>query len=56
MAKKKGGLREYLTLECTECRGRNYRTPRRMKDSPKLALKKYCKVCRRHTAHKERRK
>ena len=56
MAKKKGGLREYMTLECGHCGSRNYRTPRRVKDSPKLALTKYCRICRKHSAHKERRK
>jgi large subunit ribosomal protein L33 len=56
LAKKKGGLREYMTLECTACGARGYRTPRRTKDSPKLNLSKYCRVCRKHTAHKERRK
>ena len=56
MAKKKAGQREYVTLECPECGSRGYRTPRRTRDSPKLQLKKYCKVCRSHTAHKEKRK
>ena len=56
MAKKKAGQREYLALECSVCGDRGYRTPRRTKDSPKLELKKYCRVCRKHTEHKEKRK
>ncbi len=56
MAKKKGGLREWMTLECSECGRRHYRTVRRTKDSPKLELKKYCSRCRKHLVHKEKRK
>ena len=49
-------MREYLTLECAECGCRNYRTQRETKAGKKLELKKFCKVCRAHTAHKERKK
>jgi len=35
MAKK--GSREYMTLECTECKNRNYRTSKQMK--PRTAKK-----------------
>jgi len=49
-------MREYLTLECSECGSRDYRTQRETKTGKKLALKKFCKVCRGHTMHKERRK
>jgi len=62
MAKK--GSREYMTLECTECKNRNYRTSKQMKPRTakkqdqveKLSLKKFCKVCRLHTVHRERKK
>ena len=60
MAKK--GAREYITLECSQCKNRNYRTSKQTKPKgaqkqvEKLALKKFCKVCRLHTAHKERKK
>ena len=49
-------MREYLTLECVDCGGRNYRTQRETKTGGKLDLKKFCKVCRAHTRHKERKK
>lgn len=50
-------MREQLTLECTECSGRNYRTMRNfVVGAPKLDLKKYCRTCRKHTPHKERKK
>lgn len=61
MASKKG-LREYVSLECTQCKNRNYRTSKQMKSKgsnkpvAKLELKKYCRKCRTHTQHKERKK
>lgn len=61
MATKKEA-REYLTLECSECKARNYRTSKRMKprgqkkEVAKLSLKKFCSTCRTHTAHRERKK
>ena len=54
---KKAAVREYVTLECKACKERNYRTSKRVKGgTPKLALKKYCRRCRTHTVHNERRK
>jgi large subunit ribosomal protein L33 len=61
MAGKKG-LRDYVTMECAECKNRNYRTSKQLKprgsNKPveKLALKKFCPKCRTHTPHKERKK
>ncbi|MFH1098504.1 MAG: 50S ribosomal protein L33 [Candidatus Uhrbacteria bacterium] len=42
-------------LECAECRRINYRTSRHKKRLSKvrLELKKHCKWCKKHTAHKE---
>jgi large subunit ribosomal protein L33 len=62
MAKKSS--REYVTLECTECKNRNYRTSKQTKSRgtkkekqiEKLLLKKYCKFDRAHTEHRERKK
>jgi len=55
MAKEKA--RNYVTLECTVCKQRNYRTSKRVKGNPyKVEVKKYCKFDRKHTLHKERRK
>jgi large subunit ribosomal protein L33 len=57
MAKKKAGARQYVTLECGTCDARNYRTSKRMAGgTPKLEVQKFCKVCRAHTHHKERKK
>jgi large subunit ribosomal protein L33 len=54
---KKALARDYVTLECPECKTRYYRTPKRVKgNTEKLSLKKYCPRCRKHTAHAERKK
>jgi len=56
MAKKKS-KREYVWLECTQCRERNYRTSVSVAEgTPKFDLKKFCKKERAHTVHKIRRK
>jgi large subunit ribosomal protein L33 len=55
MAKDKA--RDYVAMECTECKRRNYLTSKRMKGSPyKVEVKKYCKWDKKHTVHKERKK
>ena len=55
MAKTKA--REYVFLQCSECKALNYRTNVRVTGgTPKLALKKYCRVERKHTEHKIKRK
>jgi large subunit ribosomal protein L33 len=47
-------MREIITLQCSECRNRNYSTTKnRKKHSERLELKKFCKYCRRHTVHRE---
>ncbi len=47
-------MRNILTLACTECKRRNYSTTKNKRTTPdKLELKKYCRHCRKHTAHKE---
>jgi len=60
MAKKKGGAREYVWLQCSETGDLNYRTsvnvkgglPERLKDG----LSKYSSRLRKHTTHKIKRK
>lgn len=48
------GHRKIITLECAVCKHRNYSTTKNKRTTPeKLALKKYCRFCRRHTEHKE---
>jgi large subunit ribosomal protein L33 len=51
MAKKN---RPVITLECTECKRRNYATTKNVKTTKeRLELKKYCKWDKKHTVHKE---
>ncbi len=52
MAKKENRL--IVTLECTECKRRNYTTEKNKKnDTARIELKKYCPSERRHTLHRE---
>ncbi|MEW6456228.1 MAG: 50S ribosomal protein L33 [Acidobacteriota bacterium] len=47
-------MREVITLQCSQCKRRNYSTTKnKKKHTEKLELKKYCKFCRAHTIHKE---
>jgi large subunit ribosomal protein L33 len=55
MAKK--SKREFVWMECKECRNRNYRTDIGSGEgAAKMELKKFCKKDRKHTVHKVRRK
>ncbi|MCB0217361.1 MAG: 50S ribosomal protein L33 [Caldilineae bacterium] len=52
MAKK--AVRTVITLECTECRERNYTSEKNRRNDPsRLELKKYCSRCRTHQLHRE---
>lgn len=42
-----------ISLACTECESRNYRTTRKPDRRGQLSLKKFCAKCKRHTVHKE---
>ena len=45
-----------VTLECTECKRRNYITNKaKVNDRERIELKKYCRWDRKHTVHKETR-
>ena len=44
----------YVFLVCTACSNRNYTTHKRLKAVYKLEKKKFCKFCREHTNHKEK--
>ncbi|MFQ5598407.1 MAG: 50S ribosomal protein L33 [Nitrospiria bacterium] len=47
-------MREIITLGCLDCKNRNYTTTKNKRNTPdRIELKKYCKTCRRHTAHRE---
>ncbi len=46
--------RENITLECTECKRRDYTTSKnKRKNTDRLEIKKHCKFCKKHTIHKE---
>jgi large subunit ribosomal protein L33 len=46
--------REIITLQCTECKRKNYSTTKNKKTKPeRMELKKYCPFCRHHRPHKE---
>jgi len=49
-------MRQYATMECTECRSENYRTSVETRGGGRLELKKHCARCRKHTVHKQKRK
>ncbi|MBX3092894.1 MAG: 50S ribosomal protein L33 [Labilithrix sp.] len=42
-----------ISLACTECEKRNYKTTRKPGQEGQLTLKKHCPSCNRHTVHKE---
>lgn len=53
MASKKD-VRQVITLECTECRERNYTSEKNRRNDPgRLTLNKYCPRCRVHREHRE---
>ncbi len=46
--------RAKITLECTQCKERNYDTTKEKKKHPdRVEYKKYCPRCKSHTVHKE---
>jgi large subunit ribosomal protein L33 len=48
--------RIHVTLECTTCKRRNYITSKNKHNTrDRVELKKYCRWCSGHTAHKESR-
>ena len=48
------GPREHITLECTECKRRNYMTEKNKRNNTdRLEIVKYCKFCKTRTTHKE---
>ena len=45
-----------VTLECTECKRRNYNSSKnRMNQRERIELKKYCRWCRSSLLHRETR-
>jgi large subunit ribosomal protein L33 len=48
------GGRVPITLVCSVCGGRNYKTSK-VPSAPPVVLKKHCKACGKHTEHRESR-
>lgn len=50
----RGGGRISVSLACSECKARNYKTTKSPEMAGKpLELRKFCKQCGRHTLHRE---
>ncbi len=46
--------RELISLICGDCKRRNYTVTKNKKThQEKLELSKFCRMCRKHTPHKE---
>ena len=55
MAKKSS--RQLFGMTCSVCGAQNYVTVRnKVNTTEALAFEKYCKKCKKHTTHKERKK
>ncbi len=49
-------MRDLVILECPECKRRNYSTDKNKRKQPgRIEYKKYCRWCKKRTAHKETR-
>jgi large subunit ribosomal protein L33 len=47
-------MRDIIALACMDCKRRNYSTTKnKKKTTERLEMSKYCRFCRKHTAHKE---
>jgi len=47
-------VREIITLACGDCKQRNYTSKKNKRNTPdRVELSKFCRFCRKHTAHKE---
>lgn len=50
-------MRESITLACTGCKNKNYRTTKKKKqDAKRLEVNKFCRCCKVRTLHKEQKK
>ena len=53
-SRKTADIRPIITLQCGECRERNYTSVKNRRNDPqRLELRKYCSRCRTHRAHRE---
>ena len=56
MAKKNTDVRPLITMACTECKERNYHTRKNRRNNPdRLEMRKFCRRCGTHRAHRETR-
>ena len=47
-------MRDIITLECSDCKRRNYSTTKnKKKQTGRVEYKKYCPWCKKRTSHKE---
>ncbi|HET6447475.1 MAG TPA: 50S ribosomal protein L33 [Conexibacter sp.] len=52
----RGDVRIAVTLACEDCKRRNYQTNKSKRNDPeRIQLRKYCRWCKTHTAHRETR-
>jgi large subunit ribosomal protein L33 len=52
----RGEVRIAVTLACEDCKRRNYQTEKNRRNDPdRIEMRKFCRSCGRHTAHKETR-
>ena len=50
-------MRDLVILACEKCKRRNYTTKKNKRLHPdRVEYKKYCRFCRKHTLHAERKK
>ena len=47
------GDRIDVSLACSACDARNYKTTRKLEQKGQIELKKFCPRCNKHTVHKE---
>jgi large subunit ribosomal protein L33 len=50
-ARESGEKRVPVSLACTECKARNYKTTKHLDQT--VELRKFCKACKKHTLHRE---
>lgn len=49
-------VRPKITMACVDCKNRNYITTKNRRNDPdRIEIKKFCRRCGKHTAHRETR-
>ncbi len=47
-------MRDIITLQCNECKNRDYTTTKnKKKHTDRVEIKRFCPKCRQHRAHRE---